>query len=155
MKKIILIIIMTLFLCSCTSNNNESLEEYNSFDIDIKSLKVAVKVDGYSKFLDKLDGGKFYVIEKNKYDYPMLRGDYTDLKLKNNLDIQIYEYTDAKLLYDDLNSISDDGFGIAMIKKGKVVGDTDHGWGKQPHFYLFDNLSYHDLVLANIRWGRR
>lgn len=138
--KIMMVIMAVLLLSSCASNNDNKLYKENTLDLDLKKLEEAVDGDGYSNLLKDLSETKYSVKENETLDYPVLRGFGRYLNLYHNMNLQVYEYLDDQVLYEDIYSISEDGYSIAEIKKGKIVGGLDLGWIDTPHYFLYENL---------------
>ena len=140
MRKIIFIITMALLLSSCVGESNFKPIKIDYPNTEMERLQEVITVDGYSMLLAELKKAEYSIEVDHKIDHQVLKGTETYIKLSDDTALHVYEYDNAKSLYEGIISISDDGYGIAEIRNGKIIGGTDNEWVEQPNFYLFNNL---------------
>jgi len=98
-----------------------------------------IKIDGYSKLISAIDESDYTIVDITTPSHKVLRGGNTHIKLGEEVFLDLYEYDDATLLYQDVNSISSDGYTITL-DNGDDSTTTHYEWVSTPNFFLYDNM---------------
>ncbi len=138
MRKLVLIVLCILSLNAC------SVEQRSRNDIksetDILFYENLIKVDGFNNLINLLEESDYKKFEILNTSDSILRGKFTQIELDKQVYLQIYEYDDADLLYEDVKSIDDDGYSISLNHDDGTVTSTHYSWISTPNFFLYDNL---------------